>query len=152
MEHEGKTFAKLCMAYNKTWHTWHKQCHNHSSWWLKPWTEAHLANGFQLYHGNIFPTFPWLQDLCLQWDRYSILIALVGRQITMEIIHHVKMTFLLKLMIIHKTKNMSFQGKLNRNSLNSSLEFFQRYSWPSKVVYQLWFQNLSCLLTGLDEH
>ena len=30
-----KRLTKLCMAYYETWHTWHKQCHKHSTFlWL----------------------------------------------------------------------------------------------------------------------
>ena len=79
-----KCIPKLCMAYNETWHTWHKQCQKHWSLCPKPLTKAHLAHQFQQHHGKIFQTFLWLQNLFLQWHHHLILIILAVRHITMD--------------------------------------------------------------------
>ena len=93
MKHKDNMFIKTVYGlqpYNKTWHTWHKQCQEHLSWCHKPWPRAHLSHQFQWHHGKIFPVFLWLQDLFLQWHHHLISIILAGRQTTMEIIHQVK--------------------------------------------------------------
>ena len=57
-----------------------------------------------------FPNFPMTpRFICPMPPSSIILITLVDRQITMEIIHQVKMILLVKLMIIQKTKTLTFQ-------------------------------------------
>ena len=106
-----KRLTKLCMAYYETWHTWHKQCHKHSTFlWLFspmiPSSNFDYSGGSTNSSGN--KSSSKTTSSSKQLKKYALFRLPLKAKDALGTSLQVKIIFLVKVIITQKTKTLIF--------------------------------------------